>query len=48
MNLIGELYGSLSFGGMNINHMSEQDPIAQIVEKFTTMAKTEEQKAITE
>ena len=39
MNLIGELYGSLSFGGININHMSSEDPVAQIVKKFTTMAK---------
>ena len=39
MNLIGELYGSLSFGGININHMSSEDPVAQIVQKFTTMAR---------
>ena len=39
MNLIGELYGSLSFGGININHLSSEDPVAMIVQKFTTMAK---------
>ena len=39
MNLIGELYGNLSFGGININHLSSEDPVAMIVQKFTTMAK---------
>jgi len=35
MELIGDLYGSISFSGFEINHMGEDDPIAQIVSKFT-------------
>jgi len=36
--LIGDLYGSISFSSFRINHMGDEDPIAQMVSKFTRMA----------
>ena len=42
MDLIGDLYSSVRFGSLYINHMGEEDPIAQIVSKFTKMAENEE------
>lgn len=42
MDLIGDLYSSVRFGSLQINHMGEEDPIAQIVSKFTKMAEIKE------
>ena len=42
MELIGNLYRNISIKGFNINHMGDGDPIAEIVGKFTEMAKIEE------
>lgn len=41
LDLIGSVYGNMSWSAFNINHMSEEDPVAQIVQKFTKMAKIE-------
>ena len=38
MGLIGDLYESINFSSFQINHMGNDDPVAQIVSKFTKMA----------
>lgn len=38
MMVIGDLYQTINFGGMNINHMGEDDPVASIIETFAKLA----------
>ncbi len=42
MQLIGDLYKSINFSGFKINHMSDDDPMASIVGRFTKLAAIEE------
>ena len=38
MEVVGDLYQTISFGSLNLNHMREDDPIANIIQTFAKMA----------
>ena len=38
LKMVEDLYGAMSLGTFEVNHMSEDDPIATIINKFRRMA----------
>jgi hypothetical protein len=38
MEVIGDLYYSISFGNFALNHMGKDDPIAHLLQTFSQMA----------
>ena len=38
MSVLGDLHESMSFGGTYLRQMGDQEPVAEILEKFTKMA----------
>lgn len=42
MSVLGDLHESMSFGGTYLRQMGDQEPVAEILEKFTKMAEDTE------
>jgi len=38
MEIVGDLYQSMSWGGLRIHEMSQQDPLVSIISNFTALA----------
>ena len=47
MKVLGDLHNSMTFSGMNLRQMGDQEPVAEILEKFTRLAETDETKPAT-
>jgi hypothetical protein len=37
MTVVGDLHETMSFAGTNLRQMGEQEPVAMILDKFTSM-----------
>ena len=38
MEVLGDLHGTMSFQGLYLRQMGDQEPIAEILDKFTKLA----------
>ena len=45
MKILGEMHGSISFNNLKLNQMGDAEPVAEILEKFTRLAETDDVKA---
>lgn len=45
MKILGEMHASITFNSLKLNQMGDAEPVAEILEKFTKLAETDDNKA---
>ena len=45
MKILGEMHDGISFNNLKLNQMGDAEPVAEILEKFTRLAETDDVKA---